>query len=76
MTVITYGMKFDLSDIQLQYKDDLVAHFNRLAKMGVAWKHVTNAAFKLFKSVPTKKSLFFNHANKNAYLNLVDNMLN
>ena len=69
-----YGMKFDLSNNQLQHKEDLVAHFNRWAKMGVAWKHVANAAFKLFKSVHTKKSLFSNHVNKNGYLKFVDKM--
>ena len=69
-----YGMKFDLSDNQLLHKDDLVAHINRWAKMGVAWKHVAKATFKLFKSVHTKKSLFFNHVNKNAYFKLVDKM--
>ena len=59
-----YVMKFDLSNNQLLYKDELVAHFNRWAKMGVAWKHVTNTAFKLFKSVHTEKSLLFNHVKK------------
>ena len=44
-----YGMKFDLSDNQLQQKDNIVAHFNQWAKMGVAWKHVTNAAFNTLR---------------------------
>ena len=39
--------------------------------MGVAWKHDANAAFKQFKSVHTKKSLFFNHVNKMLTSNLL-----
>ena len=40
-----YGMKFDLSNNHLQHKDDPVTHFIQWVKMGVAWKHVANAAF-------------------------------
>ena len=69
-----YSMKFDLSDNQLLHKKELVAHFNRWANIGVAWKHAANAAFQLFKSIHTEKSLFFNYVNKNAYLKLVDKM--